>query len=228
MKSQIPNMLTVFNLLCGFAAILVNDFLYSSLLFMAALLFDLFDGMAARWLNAYSEIGKELDSLADIVSFGVVPAFLFFQLVPEPNTLHFVAVAIFLGSGIYRLAKFNTLPASIYFSGLPIPAASMVLMGFYFGAHFELDFVQIVLMDYRLYFVVPVLTGILMHSSIKMLSFKSIKADRQSIYLLAFVFITGLLVAFFRISLAALSGVLLYVILSSLIQNKTEVAKVEK
>jgi CDP-diacylglycerol--serine O-phosphatidyltransferase len=220
MKSQVPNLLTVFNLLCGFAAILMNDYLYSSLLFGAALLFDLFDGMAARWLNAYSDIGKELDSLADIVSFGVVPAYLFFQLVPEPTTIHFIAVAIYLGSGLYRLAKFNTLPSSVYFSGLPIPAASMVFMGFYLGAHFEYEFVQEMLMDYGLYFIVPVVIAVLMQSNIQMLSFKSIKADKRSVYVLAFVFIVGLAVSLIKVSMAAFTGVFLYVALSWVLQWK--------
>src|ERR1035438_8241129 len=76
MKKHIPNFLTLMNLLCGCLAIgnaYENNLIQVAILIAGSLLFDFFDGMAARLLKVHSEIGKQLDSLADVVSFGVVP-----------------------------------------------------------------------------------------------------------------------------------------------------------
>ena len=83
MKKYIPNFITSLNLASGFFAIIFaasGDTLTASWLIAAAMIFDFADGFAARLLKAYSEIGKELDSLADVVSFGVAPAYLIFIL----------------------------------------------------------------------------------------------------------------------------------------------------
>ena len=76
---HIPNFITSLNLASGFISIIFimnGDLITASWLILAAMIFDFLDGFSARILKAYSEIGKELDSLADIVSFGVAPAFL--------------------------------------------------------------------------------------------------------------------------------------------------------
>ena len=77
---HIPNFITSLNLASGFIAIIFaanGDLLTASWLILAAMIFDFLDGFSARLLKAYSEIGKELDSLADVVSFGVAPELLF-------------------------------------------------------------------------------------------------------------------------------------------------------
>ena len=85
MRKYIPNTITTLNLICGtlsiFFSIIGNPIIASYLIFVAAL-FDFLDGFAARTLDAYSDLGKQLDSLADLVSFGLAPAFiLFFEMV---------------------------------------------------------------------------------------------------------------------------------------------------
>lgn len=104
----------------------------SMFIFLSAIL-DFFDGRIARRLKVNSEFGVELDSLADIVSFGVAPAILFYSLAtPSPFTT--IAFMLFPTMGALRLAKFNIKPTIGHFIGLPIPAAgiSMATMGMFF------------------------------------------------------------------------------------------------
>ncbi len=83
-KQHIPNAITCCNLICGCLALLVSDNAYMALMFiLLAALFDFFDGFAARALRAYSPIGKDLDSLADMISFGVAPAIVGFKYMKD-------------------------------------------------------------------------------------------------------------------------------------------------
>src|SRR5665647_2535048 len=80
---HIPNFITSLNLASGFIAIIFaanGDLITASWFILAAMIFDFLDGLSARLLKAYSEIGKELDSLADVVSFGVAPALIIYKL----------------------------------------------------------------------------------------------------------------------------------------------------
>ncbi|MFZ3588244.1 CDP-diacylglycerol--serine O-phosphatidyltransferase [Bacillus sp. DJP31] len=131
LKSQTANILTLFNLtLGGFAIIAATQKelnLCLLLIFLAALA-DRFDGMAARKLNIVSEIGKQLDSMCDIISFGVAPALLIYQAVLSqygaPGALFSI---IYIGCGAVRLARFNVTENTGYFIGLPITAAGCLL-----------------------------------------------------------------------------------------------------
>ncbi|MDR4949281.1 CDP-diacylglycerol--serine O-phosphatidyltransferase [Neobacillus cucumis] len=127
----IPNLFTMGNLLCGVLSITcnMNDFFEASaiLIFLSAV-FDLLDGRIARTLKVNSEFGVELDSLADIVSFGVAPALLFHSIAP-PSILTSLAFIVFPMMGALRLAKFSVKPTIGYFKGLPIPAAGLPLAG---------------------------------------------------------------------------------------------------
>jgi CDP-diacylglycerol--serine O-phosphatidyltransferase len=140
-KAQIPNTLTLFNLMLGAASIIhvLNGSLnLAAVLIAIAALFDFLDGFAARLLNIKSELGKELDSLADVVSFGVAPAiFLFTAIKNNPNPgmfegfnaqLAYAALLIAAFSG-YRLAKFNLdLRQTDSFLGLPTPANAVFII----------------------------------------------------------------------------------------------------
>ena len=127
----VPNLFTLGNLLCGVLSITCN---MSGLLEVSAVLiffsaiFDLFDGRVARKLKVNSALGVQLDSLADIVSFGVAPALLFHSLA-APSILTSLAFILFPMMGALRLARFNVKPTVGYFSGLPIPAAGLPLAG---------------------------------------------------------------------------------------------------
>ena len=134
-KNHIPNFITLLNLFCGCLAIVAafkTDLIIASYLVFAGALFDYFDGTAARLLHAKSEIGKELDSLADVVTFGVVPSIIAFQLLNNysknyqlflnNNFLLYLPFLIAVFSAI-RLAKFNIDDRqTISFLGLPTPA----------------------------------------------------------------------------------------------------------
>jgi CDP-diacylglycerol--serine O-phosphatidyltransferase len=127
----IPNLFTIGNLLCGVFSItfIMNGYLElaSIFIFLSASL-DFLDGRIARKLKVNSELGIELDSLADIVSFGVAPALLFHSIA-APSMLTSLAFILFPTMGALRLAKFNVKPTIGYFKGLPIPAAGISLAG---------------------------------------------------------------------------------------------------
>ncbi len=128
---SIPNLLTIGNLLCGVLSITFNMsglIMISSIFIFIAAIFDLFDGRVARKLKVNSEFGVELDSLADIVSFGVAPALLFHSI-SAPSILTSLAFILFPTMGALRLAKFSAKPTIGYFKGLPIPAAGLPLAG---------------------------------------------------------------------------------------------------
>lgn len=134
----VPNWFTIGNLLSGVLSItfIMNGFYRTAVVFIfVAALFDLFDGRIARKLKVNSEFGVELDSLADIVSFGVAPALLFHSL-SEPSLLSDAAFMIFPTMGALRLAKFSVNPTRGYFMGIPITAAglSIAAMGFFLYA----------------------------------------------------------------------------------------------
>ncbi|MCM3566535.1 CDP-diacylglycerol--serine O-phosphatidyltransferase [Neobacillus mesonae] len=127
MKAQTANILTLINLsFGGFAIVFVlNENLRLSLLliFIAALA-DRFDGMAARKFNIESDLGKQLDSMSDIISFGVAPALLLYQgILHEFGGPGSFFTVFYIGCGAFRLARFNITEGNGYFTGLPITAA---------------------------------------------------------------------------------------------------------
>ena len=85
MRKYIPSAITAGNLICGFAAIQIGDFYWSPILLVCSFIFDGLDGLVARALGVTSEFGKQMDSLADVVSFGVAPAYLYYLLAPDPD-----------------------------------------------------------------------------------------------------------------------------------------------
>lgn len=128
----IPNMFTVGNLALGIIAILMafhGEPVTASFLVILAMLADGLDGRIARALNVQSEFGKELDSLSDVISFGVAPAFIaFVSAFGDFGAAGWIAAVMFPVCGALRLARFNVKPATPgYFIGLPIPAAGGVL-----------------------------------------------------------------------------------------------------
>ena len=133
----VPNALTLMNLLCGsFATVVVlttGSLTFAFLLIVLAALFDFFDGFTARLMQRFSPIGGDLDSLADMVSFGLAPAAVLFVIdgnspslfswwLPELDFLVFIMTAF----AALRLAKFNVDDTQhSEFSGLPVPAAAL-------------------------------------------------------------------------------------------------------
>ena len=145
----LPNLLTAGNLFCGFVALTkiveadpmgdnyVGQINFALIFILLACVCDLFDGRVARWGGAESPFGREFDSLADLISFGVAPAFLVHRIVlrdvfvQHPELGWFIA-SIYLICGAFRLARFNVL--STYatsggkdFVGFPIPSAAALV-----------------------------------------------------------------------------------------------------
>jgi len=131
---SLPNILTVSNLFLGVLAIILafqgNHYVdYAAITVIIGMLADGLDGRVARMLNAQSEFGKELDSLSDVITFGVAPAIIMYVVVLQDfNWIGILITAIFPICGALRLARFNV-QAGVpgYFIGLPITAAGGVL-----------------------------------------------------------------------------------------------------
>lgn len=143
MTKHVPNFITLLNLLSGFAAAVLasqgyNE--YAALLIIAGGIFDFCDGFAARLLKSYSDIGKELDSLADVVTFGVAPGAIVFNLLsatgfPVLSSL-LVAGLIPVASAI-RLAKFNNdTTQSSSFKGMATPASAFAVVSLVIAAKY--------------------------------------------------------------------------------------------
>lgn len=131
LKANAANVLTLLNLgLGGFAIIAcINGQLHLSLLFIfIAALADRFDGMIARKFHIESDLGKQLDSMSDIISFGVAPALLLYQGILHLFGFPGIFFTIFyIACGAFRLARFNIAENDGYFTGLPITAAGCLL-----------------------------------------------------------------------------------------------------
>lgn len=136
MRSIIPNALTALNLVLGVCAIISTfngEFHRAALFVVAAMISDGLDGRVARYLKVSSEFGKELDSLCDLVSFGVAPAILAYAfLLKDFGIIGYIVAAFFATCGALRLARFNVNTGTVkgYFMGLPIPAAGCVVATF--------------------------------------------------------------------------------------------------
>lgn len=120
----------------GVSAIMVlgqQEFLLAAIFIIIGSLLDVLDGQLAERLDATTHIGKELDSLADMVTFGVAPTLLLYHLMRIIGVAEPIAVATslsFVVAGAYRLARFNTQPSNraAWFTGMPIPVASLLLI----------------------------------------------------------------------------------------------------
>lgn len=144
----IPNLLTILNLCLGVLGIAFASreaMAWSAFCILGAAILDFLDGFAARLLKAHSEIGKELDSFADMVSFGVLPGFILFQFIAINRGIYFefierwtlidvmhCSVALLIpAAAALRLARFNNddTPRS-YFQGMPTPAIAILIASF--------------------------------------------------------------------------------------------------
>jgi CDP-diacylglycerol--serine O-phosphatidyltransferase len=127
----VPSVFTTANLFCGFLGIVAavkEDFYHAAIAILVAVVFDGLDGKVARLTNTTSNFGVEYDSLADLLSFGVVPSLILYLWALAPvGRLGWLAAFIFLICGALRLARFNVQVGQtpgFHFTGLPIPAAA--------------------------------------------------------------------------------------------------------
>ena len=212
MIKYLPNFLTCCNLVCGMLGIIFlweNAAVPTAYFVWAACLFDFFDGFAARWLKVSSPIGKELDSMADMVSFGALPSLFIYQALTPPY-LPYIALLIAICSAL-RLAIFNLdTTQSDAFKGLPTPANAIFLT----ALPFLQGLVVNVMGNTTLLAVIAVLFSVLLVSRIDLfaLKFKNFNwADNKVRF--TFLLLAVLLLAFFQ--WAALPVIiLLYITLS--------------
>ncbi|QCR32962.1 CDP-diacylglycerol--serine O-phosphatidyltransferase [Lysinibacillus sp. SGAir0095] len=135
-KSHAANLITLCNLSFGGASIMatINEaYSYSVLFIFIAAFLDRYDGKVARKFNQESELGKQLDSMGDIISFGVAPALLMYEcILHEFGMIGIIFTILYMACGAFRLARFNVSEATGYFIGLPITAAGTFLTFSYF------------------------------------------------------------------------------------------------
>lgn len=173
----VPNALTIAGLFAGFYAVVAamkGFYDVAAIAIFIAMIFDGFDGRVARMTRTESTFGAELDSLADIVSFGIAPALVIYSwALQDLHKAGWLASFIFVAAGAMRLARFNTQATSAskqYFQGLPIPAAAGVL-----ASSVLLCTVYNVSVGFWLSVLVAIITagtGLLMISRVRYYSFK--------------------------------------------------------
>jgi CDP-diacylglycerol--serine O-phosphatidyltransferase len=220
----LPSAFTVANLLCGYYAILatlegrVMDLDNASRAIGLAILFDSLDGRIARAMGTNSEFGKQFDSLADIVSFGIAPAFLSYvwgvRAVSANPSLHLVQLGWLIGFFFvvccaWRLARFNIhgmAPGSNrFFVGLPTPAGAGMIAAV---VHAFAEPIQDVKVSF-LWLVLVVALGILMSSTVRYYSFKDIPWTRRqpSLAIVLLALLGGLVLYFSQISLILIASI---------------------
>lgn len=239
MREQAPNVLTLSNLFCGCCAlayIFTGDPETAAWFTLGSFVCDYADGMLARAMGVQSPLGKELDSLADVVSFGVVPAaYLYFLLTRSIcasggllSNLPYFSVCkaalpafILAGFAAYRLGKFNLdTRQGNYFLGLSTPACTVFILGLTLGAvndRFGLQ--EEIQRPVFLYALVPALAA-LMVSEIPMfgLKFKGLQAGSNVILLLFLALFVGLILFLKELALSAI--VLIYILFSIIFKSK--------
>jgi len=189
---HIPNFITSLNLAAGFIAIIFaanGDMVTASWLVFAAMIFDFLDGFSARLLKAYSAIGRELDSLADVVSFGVAPGLIIYQLLNDSLSLYAPMIVnpdglkaslipiipvIMPVCAALRLAIFNidTTQATT-FKGLPTPANALAVISVVLAGHYSQSTIFSSLTGSPILLIVfTVILSLMMVSRIPLLSLK--------------------------------------------------------
>ncbi len=133
-RKVIPSLFTILNALCGFLSVIEsskNQFTYAALFIIYAGMFDLFDGIIARFLKSTSKFGVELDSLADVISFGLAPSFLLYNsFFIEYNQIGILFSSLTLIFSALRLARFNVELVGTdkdKFYGLPTPVVAITI-----------------------------------------------------------------------------------------------------
>ncbi len=202
-RSIIPNLFTIMNMFCGFLSVINSsegNFYYAASLIILAGLFDALDGLAARITKSASEFGVELDSLSDLISFGIAPAFLIYQI--KLNVYLEIGVlisAFYLITAALRLARFNVQLIGFeksYFTGLPSPLGAMSI------ASFVLTFYDNSIKNFidnfgSLFIFLSITIGFLMISKIRYPAFPKLTKEglRKDFILVSFI-ILSLILAF--------------------------------
>ena len=239
MKKHLPNFVTLLNVLCGSIAVLfaVNGNMPATALFVfLGIFFDFFDGLLARKLNVQSELGLQLDSLADLITSGLVPGLVMFHLLSltvddfslvnssnewsdsilgNIQLLPFLGLLITLASA-YRLATFNiSTNQSDSFIGLPTPANALLILSFPLIMDYQNnDMMNNIILNPWVLIAVTLLSSYLLNAKIKLIALKfktwAFK-DNAARYLL--IFLAMVLLIVFKFAGIPLI-ILLYILMS--------------
>lgn len=252
MRKQTPNAFTLLNLLFGCIAIVVilqpglmlsvdengqqtieipQKIFWASVCIGIAAMVDFLDGLVARALNASSEMGKQLDSLADVVSFGVAPGMIVFEFLrrayaAQPNgidvsVLWLLPAFLIPCAGAYRLARFNIdTTQTHYFKGVPIPAAGICIASFPLIYWFSNTawMIELMVNKWFLYGTI-IMISYLMVSTIPVMALKFKKLSFNMLWPFLIIVVVATLSAFFLGWMAVPVSFIAYVVLSLLLKQ---------
>jgi len=247
MTKHIPNIFTLLNLFLGCIAIVyalqTDSFLirvnedysssfnipekltYASVFIFIAAVVDFLDGFVARLFKATSELGKQLDSLADVVSFGVAPGVILYQLLRiaymkeedglDTSILYLLPAFLYACAGAYRLGRFNLdTTQSTGFKGVPIPAAGLVVASFPLILHNADSFINEWLVNKWVLYAVILVLSALMISTIPMMALKfknfGLKDNLPKLILLVVAIVAAIFLGWIAVPLVFI----VYIILS--------------
>ena len=231
-SKNIPNLLTCLNLIVGLISISFSfegNLVFGTILIFSGLFIDFFDGFFARFLDAYSEFGKQLDSLADLVTFGIAPSVIIYQLIHYKIFNEYVLenldtdfnlaylAFIFPVFGAIRLAKFNLdSEQKESFIGLPIPAAGIFLA--------SLSFYDEKILTTHILLLCLFILSILLVSKISLFSLKIKKHEqkRSRINYFRIILIISSLILFYFFNFVSIPIIILIYITLSLTYNLTK------
>ena len=224
MSKHIPNLLTISNLICGCIALYFTfqgELVFTAYLIGLAAIFDFMDGAAARLLNISNPLGKELDSMADMVSFGLVPGSVVFHLLEEStfSQYSFMALVIPIFSA-YRLAKFNIDEnQNENFIGLPTPANCLVFVSIPLITTFNSESTIAYLFEIpEILLIITILMSLALVSRINMFSlkFKNLKFQDNK---LRFFLITMSIILLTWLEFSAIPIIILLYIMISIVKT---------
>lgn len=246
MVKQIPNIITSLNLLCGCVAVMFamsGELVIASYFAFLGIFFDFFDGLAARLLNAQSKVGLELDSLADMVTSGVVPGFVMVQLLSysltgnylditalfSDNTWNeslyqyvpFVGLLIVVASA-YRLAKFNVdTRQTSSFIGLPTPANTLLILSLPLILAFQqTEAITEIILNHWVLIALTLLSCILLNTEVSLFALKFKTWDFKSNTIRYVFLLLSIVLLFIFHFLAIPIIILLYIVLSLFWKDK--------
>ena len=241
-KKHIPNFVTLLNLFSGCIAVIFavyGNFIIAAIFVFAGIFFDFFDGLLARKLNVQSPLGIQLDSLADLVTSGLVPGIIIFKLISftvdapdfasyndswnsvfhwqgfKLSVLPLIGFLIPLASA-YRLAKFNLdEDQQTYFKGLPVPANTLLILSFPLILEFQNnDIMNSIIINKWFLIGITLVSSYLLNSKIKLFALKfkdwSFRANTMRYIFLALSIVTLIIFQFAAIPLI----IVLYIVLS--------------
>lgn len=211
-QKHLPNTFTILNLLAGsigISAVFNGRIHNAALLILLGGVFDFLDGFFARLFNVRSDLGKELDSLADIITFGLLPAFLYYHLLGEMSGGYYPYFALLIVvASAFRLAKFNIdTGQNDHFIGLPTPANAFLTAGLVFVYLQQWESLAFLFSDPNILAVLVVIQSFLLNARMPFFSMKFKNAGWKgnefryitigaSILLLLFFRLPGIFIAF--------------------------------